>query len=827
MKPGLAVRASFFLGVFLVTGGTLALQIVQTRILSVMTWYYMAFLSVSLAMLGLASGGIWVYRKRQTARPEQFAHDIVNFSLALAVSVVIAARVETLINPLSGFKVSALSGWLTLIICLALPFFFSGVLVSLFLTRSPFRVGRVYGVDMVGAAAGCYAALLLLDFAGGPPALVWIALVFAGSALLFAGYRAGLGGPWRGYLAPLVILTSLAVLAGLLQQGQVTLDVRYPKGYADAGRGRLLFDGWNSFSRIALYDIASGTPKLWGPGQAYAPEAYDVPQRMIQIDGLAGTFGYAFSDDWQELSFLRYDVSNLAYHLPGLRHGAVIGVGLGRDLLSAKLFGLDTVVGIELNPIISGILTERPEFKGFSRIDRIDGVSIAVDEARSWLARSREQFDIIEMSLIDTWAATGAGAYVLSENQLYTQEAWKIFLGRLQETGVFTVSRYYYPESADRTVRMLILAKTTLWAMGTDDPNLHLFLATSTPPYSAGAVDPVRVATLIVARQPLPAEAVKALQDACDRLGFMVLASPSSPSPDPRIAGVLAAATPKTLMEHLRKLPFDVSPPTDGRPFFFNQLSPFDLGRLVRLRNNPNVSRFIRGNVTAITTLLVLFAVSLAMVLAMILLPAWSSTQRVGRRLVASGTFYFLLIGAGFMFVEIGMLQLLSVFLGHPIYSLSVVLFALILSTGLGSFWVDRFAVGGLRGFLPPFLALSLYLLTLSAWLPSLLLHYEGLMLAWRVVISVAVIAPAGIIMGFALPTGMTLVARQDPQPTPWFWGVNGAAAVAAATLSVAISLAVDIYATLICGALCYAALGAAAAMIGFDGRPAQQAGAG
>ncbi len=190
MKQGALHRASFFLGVFLVTGGTLALQIVQTRILSVMTWYYLAFLSIGIAMLGLATGGLWVYRNRRSPDQRLFAQDIVFFSLAFAVSLVATARIETLVNPLAESTIWAMLSWFILMICLTVPFFFSGVLVSLFLTRSPYRVGWVYGIDMAGAAFGCFAALLVLNFAGGPAALIWIALAVAISSLLFAHYRA-------------------------------------------------------------------------------------------------------------------------------------------------------------------------------------------------------------------------------------------------------------------------------------------------------------------------------------------------------------------------------------------------------------------------------------------------------------------------------------------------------------------------------------------------------------------------------------------------------------------------------------------------------------
>ena len=144
------------------------------------------------------------------------------------------------------------------------------------------------------------------------------------------------------------------------------------------------------------------------------------------IDGGAGTSVYRFAGDLEEVAFLRYDVTNLAYATPGLRTGAVIGVGGGRDLLAARLFGVSEVVGVEINPILINLLTRT--LANYTAINLLPGVTFEIDEARSWFARTERSFDIIQMSLIDTWAATGAGAFTLSENGLYTIEAWQIFL---------------------------------------------------------------------------------------------------------------------------------------------------------------------------------------------------------------------------------------------------------------------------------------------------------------------------------------------------------------------------------------------------------------
>ena len=233
---------------------------------------------------------------------------------------------------------------------------------------------------------------------------------------------------------------------------------------------------WNSFSRVDIGTIENSRPFLWGPSPRFAGEwTTPLSQRYMRIDGDAGTTLYRFKGRRDELGFLKYDVTTLAYSIRNTGKAAVIGVGGGRDILSAYHFGFDDITGVDINPIFIANLERR--YTDFSRVAALPGVRLYVDEARSWFTRTPERFDLIQMSLIDTWAATGVGAYSLTENGLYTVEAWEIFLGRLTDTGVYTVSRWYSPDNPGETGRLISLAKAALFNLGVEDPNRHLFLA--------------------------------------------------------------------------------------------------------------------------------------------------------------------------------------------------------------------------------------------------------------------------------------------------------------------------------------------------------------
>src|SRR5262249_15541590 len=204
-----------------------------------------------------------------------------------------------------------------------------------------------------------------------------------------------------------------------------------------------------------------------------------VSQAYLNIDGSAATSMPHYDGSRDSISYLKYDLVNLAYRLPDIQRSAVIGVGGGRDAMSAYLFGVSDITGVELNPIFINLLTRNPFYSEFSNISAIPNLHLHVDDARSWFASTKEKFDLVQMSMIDTWAATGAGAFSLSENGLYTLEGWRAFLKTINAHGFFTVSRWYSPDDINETGRMIALATAALLDTGIKDARPHLYVARS------------------------------------------------------------------------------------------------------------------------------------------------------------------------------------------------------------------------------------------------------------------------------------------------------------------------------------------------------------
>jgi len=790
---------SFLLGVFLIAAAVLVFQVVQTRILSVLAWYYLAFFAISVAMLGMTVGAVWVYLNRRTLTPDRLSTILADTALLTAVAMPASVMVQFCLITQLSLTVTTVVAWSLLMAAMTVPYVCAGVTVSLALTRSPFPVGLVYGVDLLGAALGCAAVVGVLDVLDGPSATLFAGLL---AALAAAAFARGATAPERAtaerreaWRRPWPVALLLMVLIPLNMSVRFGFRPLIVKGFTESGL-RTRFEKWNSYSRIVAYAPAAVEPQLWGPSP-FRDRNLIVQQAHLNIDGEAGTQMYHFDGTRSSIAFLKYDVVNLAYNLPGIAKSAVVGVGGGRDLLAAYLYGVGDITGIEVNPIFIDLHTRNPVYAPFSNLAAVPGVRLHIDDGRSWFAATKESFDLIQMSMIDTWAATGAGAFSLSENGLYTLEGWRAFVGRLTDHGVFTVSRWYSPGDVNESGRMVALAMAVMMDRGVTDPRQHIFVARAES-----------IATLVLSRSPFTPEQVTLLRNDTERLGFKILVAPDREPESEVLQQLLVARDIAGLNRAASRTFLDLSVPTDNRPFFFNQLRfrdiPHFIGEKIRGTLRGGV---IDGNLLASAALALILVIAIVAVVGTILLPLRDAARSAPTRLVVIGTVYFALIGAGFMFAEISLIQFFGVFLGHPVYAMSVCLFSLILSSGLGSLASGGFPLDSGRRLVLWGAAICGYLLLAQWRLTHVFAATTAQPLPVRILISLAIVMPGGFLMGFAFPTGMSLVEKIDGEPTPWFWGINGATSVLASVLAVMVSMAFGINKTMALAGLCYLAL--------------------
>src|SRR5215831_6303027 len=659
-------KLPFFTAVFLITFSILIFQIAQTRILSVITWYHLAFFAISVAMLGMTVGAVWLYLWRERLQRSSLAVILSNFALATAVAMPASVVVQfCLVTPVS-LSLPTVASWSLLLIAMAAPYVFSGVVVSLALTRSPFATGLVYGVDLLGAALGCVAVIGLLNVVDGPTSIVLSGAISGLSAMAFAASSGSedqkrlKSQAWWQRPAPVVItLIAFALLNSLAPVGMHPMRPILVKSNIEGAEGadNAAYERWNSYSRIVAMPSYIQFPAMWGASPKL-PSDTRVPEIDLNIDGMAGTAMFHYDGTRDSISFLQYDLVNLAYRLPGIHKSAVIGVGGGRDLLSAYLLGVSDITGVELNPIFIDLHTHDSFYSTFSNLMTIPNLKLHVDDARSWFASTTEKFDLVQMSMIDTWAATGAGAFSLSENGLYTLEGWRAFLKAINDHGIFTVSRWYAPDDVNETGRMIGLATGALLDAGVRDARPHLFVARAE-----------HIATLVLSKSPFTEEQLRTLNDAVLHLGFRVLLAPNQP-PDSQLLAAITESHDLIALDRAADAPYlDLRVPTDNRPFFFNQLRFSDIPKALLGHLGFGV---VAGNLWASLGLIVILFISIVAVIATILVPLRDAARECSGPLIVFGSLYFSLIGMGFMLTEIALLQRFTVYLGHPIYSLGV-----------------------------------------------------------------------------------------------------------------------------------------------------------
>ena len=744
-------KRSTYIGLFLTTLSLLQFELFLTRIFSVTMWYHFAFMAISLAMFGLAAGAIFVelMKKRE-------AHAILaNFGLLLALTSAIcfAAQLYIPVDPEKEIAWTALA-----FILAAIPFVFAGMVVCVALTRFPRHTGALYAADLAGSAAGCILTIPILNHIHAPTAVI----LNAGIAAL-AAFAWPSNGKTRWIAGS---CGALLLSLGAINQSVKLVDIQWLKGGRNSHDG--LYEKWNAFSRIHVRELGS-QPFGWGLSPRYHARR-EIGQLYLDIDSGAATVITKFDGNLNAVEHLKYDVTALAHYLRNPTSVLVIGIGGGRDILTSLAFGQRHVTGVEINPDILRLLTRRFGQYSGSLLNNPD-VTLVHDEARSYVARSLESYGIIQASLIDTWAATSAGAYVLTENGLYTKEAWLTFLTHLTPDGILTMSRWYYQAQPAEILRLAALATASLMDIGVADPRQHVIIVRNQD-----------VATIMVAKRPFSAADIDAVTKISKAMEFQPVLTPRF-AERPEFEAI---STPGQYEHLIRTYPLNIEAPTDDSPFFFHMLRAGDLLKRSTFQGMNQLN--LRAVNVLGRSLAIVSGLSAIAIIAPLVFRRKVREARSIRLMI-----YFAAIGLAFMMVEIGQLERLIVFLGHPIYGLTVVLFVLLLASSCGSFYSSRMRPW--MWLLPVALAAFIFAS------PSVTYQLTAASTPVRIAVSALLLFPSGFFMGMAFPLGISkAVSVNEGAPTAWYWGVNGAFSVISSVLAVAVAVFWGVTVTLLVG---------------------------
>ncbi|MDH3998843.1 MAG: hypothetical protein OET90_08385 [Desulfuromonadales bacterium] len=797
-NPVLNQRASRSVcaGVFFLCLGTLMYELILTRIFSVLMWYHFASMAISLALFGMGVAALTVQ-----LRPQWFSADKARFLAArcavlfgLSVALFFGLFVLFRLQPQFGFKVLSFfhqpfyqpfqQGFhdqslplelllsLTLLYLLtALPFFCAGLSLTVLFSRYHKDFSRLYCYDLIGAGCGCLLIILLLKLFGGITALLIIAAVGVIAGLLLLPRQ--VASIHRiGAFALLLLLLGTAVA----HHWTGFAEIRFVRGRYEPN---LLWSAWNSFSRVAVYP-AEGQSKdqAWGLSRTYRGPVPD--QLGMVVDDTGYTTMYRW-DESTDLEFFRRNVIGMAYRLKEQPTALVIGPGGGKDVLTALSSGASKVTAVEVNPLIVDAVNDH--FGAFSdQLYRHPKVRSVVDEGRSFVRRDDNRYDIIQASAVFGRMAPAAGAFTLSENNLYTLESFQDYWGHLEKDGILTISRFIFERE---TLRLVSLGLKLLQEQGVADPAAHI-----------AVIRERGLANFMLKRTPFSKAELAQLREVMADMEFQEVFLPDNRDGKGAFKDLIAANGSDAFHA---EFPFDIRPVTDDRPFFYYMLKPADF---IKLLSFPEQGKFEDRAILTLRNLLVVVTICVS---AFLLLPLliWRR-NKLTETGTAYRTLYFSCLGLGFMFIEIGLLRRFILFLGPPIYSLAVILCSLLVFSGLGALASSRFAEQRLQRSLP-LLLLALVLLSLgyAFGLPLLLDPLLGLPVFGRCVVAGLLLAPLGLLMGMPLPLGMRLFHR-DNQAVPWSWGINSATSVLGTILAVVVAMNAGFTATLLIGTLLY-----------------------
>jgi spermidine synthase len=724
------------------------LEILITRVYSVIIWYGYAFIVISVAMLGLSFGGIFSHFFIKN--PKTLLRSITLATLAFAASIPLALY-AVLQFPLNNYVLYAYYAFSVV------PFFFCGICVSAIFQNQKKAAYGLYFADMIGASVGCFLVEPLLGPLGAVEIIVLLSVIVSAAGLLFS-----LASQKRKLVAlSLVFLSFSSVLfVGNQQTGIIDIVPNVVKSLfrvlqSDPGFKDVATD-WNSISRV---DVVQGY--------------HGAIIANVFIDADAGTAIYDWNGSVNSLDFMRSYIFYTPYNvIQNPRNTLIIGSGGGGDILAALEGGSASVTAVEVNPLV--ILAVKNITNVYSWDDGqppFDDIHEVVADGRSFISRTNDKFDVIVLTLVDSWAALASGGYALAENYLYTEEAFQQYYSHLTDGGTLSMTRWI-----TEVPKLAATATEVLESEGVPPSEVGRHIAVTT--WNSSGSEAV---LFMMKKTAFTPEEAQTLQNSTLAMGedHGLLYLPYV-FEQGQCAGLFNGTV--SLQQFTSRSPTQAKPATDDSPFFFS---------------------FEKGVPLSIQTLIV-FAVIATLVVAAVPLLRKRSAQKTLTALPFIS--YFAALGLGYMLVEITLVQKFILFLGNPTLTLSVILFTLLAATGLGSF-AGNFIKIDLKK--KAFLACGCVIALIAAYIflinpvLNLMLPQEQLT---RVLVTIFLLFPLGFTMGLPFPSGVSFLSLGESKVSvQWMWAINGIMSVLGSVLATVIGLTLGLSFGLIVAVGCYA----------------------
>ncbi len=801
-----------YLGIFLLSMAGLCLEITLTRIFSLAQWYHFAFMAVSIALLGFGASGSFLSLFPDLIK-RNLNRRLATLSALLALGI-LASYLNVNYIPFDSYRIAWDREQILYLaiyyLFLALPFFFSGLAVGALLSAQPEQAGKIYSFNLAGSAVGCVVAVVALPMLGGAGTVMLSALLGALAAIAFSR-------------SPISNLQSL--ISSLLALALLFITIRPPfflevrlspyKGLSQAllyPEAEVIFSRWNAFSRVDVIE-SQGVKSAPGLSLAY-PDPLPL-QKGLFTDG----DNLSPVTRPEKLGFIDYLPVSLPYCLRPKARALIIEPKGGLDVLVALHQGASSVTAVESNPLVIEVAKD-----AFQDPYRDQRVTVVVENGRSYVRHVGERFDVVQVSLADTYRPVTSGAYSLSENYLYTVEAFVDYLAHLSEGGLLVVSRWLQTPPSE-SLRAGALAVTALEKAGLPQPELRIV-----------AIRSWSTLLLLVKNGEFTAGEIEAVKSFCRQRQFDLVYYPGIQEAEANRYNAYQEPLYYRAFQDLlfgdrarfyADYSYDVSPTSDDRPFFFHFFKWSQTPEI--LQTFGKIWQPFGGSGYFVLVALLILALLASAVLILLpllfrrrgttpLLPPDRQIRRPGldvrepqsndlaiqaepgKQLRWRVFAYFAMLGLGYLFVEIPLMQHFILFLGHPIYAFAAVLFAILLFSGLGSMVSPRLPLPRIL------LALIGGIILYPLVLPFVFQLLLGQSLGIRLLISVLSLAPLGFLMGVPFPKGIEIVGRLAPDLIPWAWGINGCTSVLASILSAMLAISFGFSRVLVGASVAYLA---------------------
>lgn len=810
---------SLYAGVFLISMASLGFEVSLTRIFSVVMGHHFAYLVISMALLGYGSAGTFLAIKsgflRKNART-RLSNSCILFSLSIIFSYIIANRVR--FDPVNfSWNPAQMVNIFIDFFVLSIPFFFSGLIISGSIYIMSNLVGKIYFADMGGAAAGCFIPCVLFPlFSRGEAVVVLLSAVGLLSSVIFYNSRCfasismdaeskdkdlsnkTMNNKTAAFPLLAKIMPAAFLIAFLFLITPSILDMKISP-YRDIMQAlrhessQITHTEWGISSRI---DVIDSPAVRYAPGLSFK-YLEPLPYQMgVTIDG-GNLQAVTFQQDGK-MDFFDYLPSSLPYKLKKAAGDGftvlVISPGGGLELQSALYYGAGNVVGTESNPELAAYVNEF--FRKNIHLHESQHITVYPEVGRCFLKRTGQKYDIIQIPLTNVFGAS-SGVFSSGVNYDLTVEAFREYYNSLENGGYISVTSYLRPVPVEEA-RLLSIIFESLKGMA--DPKKSTALIRSW-----GAL------TFAVKKGEFEDKEINTIREFCRERNFDPVYFPGIKEEETNIYNrfkepiyyhlVLNMLDEESRKKYIAGHIFNIAPVTDDSPFFHNLIR---LDRLREIYESTGGKWTIILEGGFIPPLITVQALVLSFLL--IILPhitgksrrnifIYSGNQdrkdvKKDRTSVLCLLGYFILIGTAYMFIEISLLHRLQVLFGSMSYSVSLVLSALLVSSGLGSFLISDRIRGGKRGatiVLPIILTvlIVLYTIFIGAFIDILM----GASLAARTTGAAVLLFPAGFLMGTFFPYGMSLATKTNKKLIPWLWCANGSASVTAAPLSISIAV--------------------------------------